>query len=34
MAFFVNNEKEKRVSTGLLGKETQTPSPSPDPNSC
>jgi putative transposase len=34
LAFFVNNENEKRVSTGLLGKETQTPSPSPDPNSC
>jgi putative transposase len=34
MEFFENDENKREVSTGLLGKETQTPSPSPDPNSC
>ena len=34
MEFFENDENRKRASTGLLGKETQMPSPSPDPFSC
>jgi putative transposase len=34
MEFFENDENKREVSTGLLGKEAQTPSPSPDPNSC
>jgi putative transposase len=34
MEFFENNPNCKEASTGLLGKETQVPSPSPDPFSC
>ena len=34
MEFFENGENEKGASTGLLGKETQMPSPSLDPFSC
>jgi len=34
MEFFENNPNWKEASTGLLGKETQVPSPSPDPFSC
>ena len=34
MEFFENEENEKEVSTRLLGKGTQMPSPSPDPFSC
>ncbi len=34
MEFFENNANEKGASTGLLGKGTQLPSPSPDPFSC
>ena len=34
MEFFENGENEKGASTRLLGKETQMPSPSPDPFSC
>jgi transposase InsO family protein len=34
MEFFENEENKKGVSTRLLGKETQVPSPSPDPISC
>ena len=32
--FFENEENQKGASTGLLGKGTQMPSPSPDPFSC
>jgi len=31
---FENQENDKKISTGLLGKGTQMPSPSPDPFSC
>ena len=31
---FVNKDNGEKVSKGLLGKETQMPSPSPDPFSC
>ena len=34
MKFFENNENSQEASTGLLGKGTQLPSPSPDPFSC
>ena len=34
MVFFENNENDKKISKGLLGKGTQMPSPSPDPFSC
>ncbi len=34
MEFFENKENNKKISKGLLGKETQMPSPSPDPFSC
>ena len=34
MVFFENKENNKKISKGLLGKETQMPSPSPDPFSC
>ncbi len=34
MEFFENEENNKKTSKGLLGKETQMPSPSPDPFSC
>src|SRR5438445_13016833 len=34
MEFFENKENNKKTSTGLLGKGTQMPSPSPDPFSC
>ena len=34
MEFFENQENSKKISTGLLGKGTQMPSPSPDPFSC
>ena len=34
MEFFENKENNKKNSTGLLGKGTQMPSPSPDPFSC
>ena len=34
MEFFENEQNEKGASTGLLGKGTQMPSPSPDPFSC
>src|SRR5467141_2160677 len=34
MVFFENKESSKKNSKGLLGKETQMPSPSPDPFSC
>ncbi len=34
MEFFENKENNKKTSKGLLGKETQMPSPSPDPFSC
>ncbi|SRR5260370_42577686 len=32
--FFENKENSGKISTGLLGKGTQTPSSSPDPFSC
>jgi len=34
MEFFENKENSEKISTGLLGKGTQMPSPSPDPFSC
>ena len=34
MVFFENKENSGKISKGLLGKETQMPSPSPDPFSC
>jgi transposase InsO family protein len=34
MVFFENKENDRKISKGLLGKGTQTPSPSPDPFSC
>jgi len=34
MVFFENNENDKKISKGLLGKGTQMPSPSPDSFSC
>jgi site-specific recombinase XerD len=34
MVFFENKENSKKINTGLLGKGTQVPSPSPDPFSC
>jgi transposase InsO family protein len=34
MVFFENKENSQKINTGLLGKETQVPSPSPDPFSC
>jgi transposase InsO family protein len=34
MKFFENHENSQEASTGLLGKGTQLPSPSPDPFSC
>ena len=34
MEFFENKENSRKISTGLLGKGTQMPSPSPDPFSC
>src|SRR2546426_2995169 len=34
MVFFENKQNDERGSTRLLGKETQMPSPSPDPFSC
>jgi hypothetical protein len=34
MEFFENKENSRKISTGLLGKGTQVPSPSPDPFSC
>jgi putative transposase len=34
MVFFENRENSKKINTGLLGKGTQVPSPSPDPFSC
>ena len=34
MVFFENNVNEQRGSSELLGKGTQSPSPSPDPNLC
>ena len=34
MVFFENNENDKKISKGPLGKGTQTPSLSPDPFSC
>ena len=34
MVFFENKQHDARDSTRLLGKETQMPSPSPDPFSC
>ncbi len=34
MEFFENKENSKKNSKGLLGKGTQMPSPSPDPNPC
>jgi hypothetical protein len=34
MVFFENKQNDERGSTRLLGKETQVPSPSPDPFSC
>jgi putative transposase len=34
MQFFENKENSEKISTGLLGKGTQMPSPSPDPFSC
>ena len=34
MVFFENKQHDERGSTRLLGKETQMPSPSPDPFSC
>ena len=34
MGFFENKENNKKTSKGLLGKGTQTPAPSPDPNPC
>jgi putative transposase len=34
MEYFENKENSKRISTGLLGKGTQMPSPSPGPFSC
>ncbi len=34
MEFFESKENSKKISTGLLGKGTQMPSPSPDPFSC
>ena len=34
MEYFENEENSKRISTRLLGKGTQMPSPSPDPFSC
>jgi len=34
MEFFENKENSKKISTGLLGKGTPMPSPSPDPFSC
>jgi transposase InsO family protein len=34
MVFFENKENDKNISTRLLGKGTQMPSPSPDPFSC
>jgi hypothetical protein len=34
MEFFENKENNKKNSKGLLGKETQMSSPSPDPFSC
>ena len=34
MEFFENKENNKKISRGLLGKETQMPSPSPAPFSC
>jgi transposase InsO family protein len=34
MVFFENKENDKNISTGLLGKGTQMPPPSPDPFSC
>ncbi len=34
MEFFENKENSRKISTELLGKGTQLPSPSPDPFSC
>jgi len=34
MEFFENKGNSRKISTGLLGKGTQLPSPSPDPFSC
>jgi len=34
LAFFENNENDKKISKGLLGKGTQMPSPSLDAFSC
>jgi hypothetical protein len=34
MQFFENKENSEKISTGLLGKGTHMPSPSPDPFSC
>jgi putative transposase len=34
MVFFENKENSRKINTGLLGKGTQVPSPSPDPFSC
>jgi len=34
MESFVNKENDEKISEGLLGTETQMPSPSPDPFSC
>lgn len=34
MVFFENKENNKKISKGLLGTRTQTPSSSPDPFSC
>ena len=34
LQFFENEENEKEISKGVLGKETPLPSPSPDPFSC
>jgi len=34
MVFFENKENSRKINTGLLGKGTQMPSPSPDPFSC
>jgi hypothetical protein len=34
MVFFENKSNSQKINTGLLGKGTQVPSPSPDPFSC
>jgi transposase InsO family protein len=34
MVFFENEDNDRKISKGLLGKGTQMPSPSPDPFSC